>query len=399
MTGAPPTIVLTFNGGSSSLKFGLFDVSDDTATPLLTGQIETLGGDAVQLRATDARGQSLADHRLEDAAPSTWTQHVVDLLDRAALPDAQVIGHRLVHGGPHLSAPVRIDDAVLHRLEAARGFAPLHIPEALATIRAAQAHFPDRPQVACFDTHFHAAMPAVAKTLPIPAMLRDTGLHRYGFHGLSCESIVRQLGADLPERLIIAHLGNGASVTAVRGGRSVDTSMGLTPTGGIIMGRRSGDLDPGLLLHLMREHGYTAETLETLLDHQSGLLGISGIDSDMRRLKEAAPTHAEARLAIAMFCRALGKTIAAMAHVLSGVDLIVFSGGIGEHDPGVRATVGADLAWAGVTIDAARNRGGEGRISADHSVVTVRIVPAQEDAEIARHAARVMTCAAERIAS
>ena len=383
MNDAPGETVLTFNGGSSSLKFGLFEVRAGDATVLLAGEIETLGAGSVRLHAADATGSTMADRRLGDAAPDSWAGHVVDLLDRSCGHRPSVIGHRLVHGGPALSAPVRIDAAVLRELDRARGFAPLHIPQALATIRTTQEHFPHCRQVACFDTAFHAAMPAVASTLPLPAALRDQGLRRYGFHGLSCQSIVRQLGADLPERLIVAHLGNGASVTAIRAGRSVDTSMGLTPTGGIIMGRRSGDLDPGLLLHLMREHGYGAAALERLVDHESGLFGISGLDSDMRRLNDAAPANPAAALAIAMFCRSLGKAIAGMAHVLGGVDLIVFTGGIGEHDPGVRATVAGELAWLGATLDPARNRAGGGRISADGAGLILRVLPAQEDRQIA----------------
>ncbi|WP_010186573.1 acetate/propionate family kinase [Sphingomonas sp. PAMC 26605] len=384
------TTILTFNGGSSSLKFGLFDVAGALAEPLLTGEIETAGGGAVRLHAADPAGRVRVDHSLGTAAPDSWTRHVVDLLDRTALPAPAVIGHRLVHGGPELLAPVRIDAAVLGQIQAAARFAPLHIPTALATIRATQQHFPNCPQVACFDTGFHATMPAVASTLPLPAALRAQGLRRYGFHGLSCESIVRQLGHDVPERLIIAHLGNGASVTAVRAGRSVDTSMGLTPTGGLIMGRRTGDLDPGVLLHLLRSCGYTPETLATLVDRESGLLGVSGIDSDLRRLNAAAATQPAAALAIAMFCHALVKTIAAMAGSLGGVDMIVFTGGIGEHDPGVRATACAALGWMGVALDPTRNRAGAATISGDASRVAVRVLPAREDREIALHSAAVV---------
>jgi acetate kinase len=340
-----PAIALTFNGGSSSLKFGLYRVRDEDAQPLLTGEIETVGGGSVRIHATDAHGAAVADRALDARDETEWPGDVVDLLQELALPPPTVIGHRLVHGGPQLHDPVRIDAAVLDQLCAARAFAPVHLPAALATIRAAQRHFPGCPQIACFDTSFHARMPAVAATLPLPAALRDLGLRRYGFHGLSCESIVRQLGAGLPERLIVAHLGNGASVTAVRAGRSIDTSMGLTPTGGIVMGRRTGDLDPGILLLLLRDHGFTADTLERLVDQESGMLGISGIDSDLRRLNDAAATQPAAALAIEIFCRSLGKSIAGMAHVLGGVDAIVFTGGIGEHDRGVRAAVAVNLGW------------------------------------------------------
>ena len=244
----------------------------------------------------------------------------------------------------------------MQQLESAAAFAPLHTPSALSVIRFAQEHFPGLPQVACFDTTFHAEMPDVARVLPIPRDLQSQGIQRYGFHGLSCESIVHQLGTFLPERLIIAHLGNGASVTAVKGGKSIDTSMGLTPTGGVMMGTRSGDLDPGVLVYLMREQKFDAAMLEDLIDHRSGLVGISGIGSDMRRLHDAASSNPDARLAIEMFCYSVRKQIAAMMAVLGGVDLIVFTGGIGENDGEVRASICAGLSWAGVSLDNAADQ-------------------------------------------
>ncbi|MET3759678.1 acetate/propionate family kinase [Sphingomonas sp. UYEF23] len=388
--GSAGTVILTFNGGSSSLKFGLFDVAEGKAEPLLMGEIETEGGGAVRLHAASATGRFHVDHSLGEAAPGSWIGHVVDVLERSDLPAPAAIGHRLVHGGPRLLAPVLIDDAVLDQLEGVRSFAPVHIPAALATIRAAQGHFPGCPQIASFDTSFHTTMPSVASTLPLPKPLRDQGVRRYGFHGLSCESIVRHLGPALPERLIIAHLGNGASVTAVRAGRSIDTSMGLTPTGGLIMGRRTGDLDPGILLHLLRDCGYTPATLATLVDRESGMLGISGIDSDLRRLNAAAPTEPDAALAIAMFGHSLAKMLAAMACSLGGVDMIVFTGGIGEHDCGVRATAATALAWMGVALDPARNAAGAETISGDSSRVVLRVLAAQEDAQIALHSADLL---------
>ena len=253
----------------------------------------------------------------------------------------------------------------MQQLVAANVFAPLHTPAALSVIRFAQEHFRDLPQAACFDTAFHAALPEVARVLSIPKEFQSEGLQRYGFHGLSCESIVRQLGDDLPSRLVIAHLGNGASVTAVKDGKSIDTSMGLTPTGGVIMGTRSGDLDPGVLLYLMREKKFDAARLEELVDHRSGLIGISGIGSDMRRLHEAAASNPHARLAIQMFCYSVRKQVAAMIAVLEGVDLIVFTGGIGEHDEEVRAEICDGLSWFGVG--------------------SVRVFTSQEDVQIARH--------------
>jgi acetate kinase len=302
---------------------------------------------------------------------------------QSPLPEA--IGHRIVHGGPRLREHRLIDTYAMTELESASAFAPLHTPAALAVIRYAQKHFPGLPQVACLDTCFHAAMPAVSSTLPLPRDLRAAGIQRYGFHGLSCESIVRQLGSALPARLIIAHLGNGASITAVSNGVSIDTSMGLTPTGGLIMGTRSGDLDPGVLVHLMREMKLDATAIEDLVDHLSGLLGLSGVSGDMRTLHDAAASNGEARLAIEMFCYRVAKELGAMCIALGGVDQIVFTGGIGEHDVRVRAEVCARLSSLGVELDAVRNLQGLGLASRDDSRCAVHVLPSQEDEQIARH--------------
>jgi acetate kinase len=228
-------------------------------------------------------------------------------------------------------------------------------------------------------------MPEVARVLPLPRDLQSLGIQRYGFHGLSCESIVHQLETSVPERLIIAHLGNGASVTAVKNGKSIDTSMGLTPSGGVIMASRSGDLDPGVLVYLMRENKFDAAMLEDLIDHRSGLVGISGIGGDMRRLHDAASSNPDARLAIDMFCYSVRKQIAAMMAALGGVDLIVFTGGIGENDGEVRASICAGLSWAGVSLDAAQDHSKYDPVSTDASAVRVLVLPSQEDEQIARH--------------
>ena len=239
--------------------------------------------------------------------------------------------------------------------------------------------------MACFDTTFHAELPEVARVLPISKELQLEGIHRYGFHGLSCESIVHQLGNGLPNRLVIAHLGNGASVTAVKAGKSIDTSMGLTPTGGVIMGTRSGDLDPGVLVYLMREKKFDAAMVEELVDRRSGLLGISGVGSDMRRLREAASSNVDARLAIQMFCYSVRKQVAAMIAALDGVDLIVFTGGIGENDGEARAAICGGLSWIGVGLDEARNRSAHNPINDPGSRCAVHVLASQEDEQIARH--------------
>ena len=331
-------VVLALNSGSSSLKYGLYAV-EDAAVLLVGGTIET----------TDDHG------------------HFFDAIERALRewPAPTVIGHRIVHGGPHRDSHCRIDDAVMADLVAACAFAPLHGPASLALIRAAATRYPGVPQVACFDTAFHAGMPEIATTLPMPRAYRASGIRRYGFHGLSCESIVSQLVDDLPARLVIAHLGNGASVTAVRDGRSIDTSMGLTPTGGVMMATRTGDLDPGVLLHLLRETGLNAPALATLVDHASGMAGVSGVSGDMRILRAAATDDSD--LAIRMFERSVCKQVAAMIASLGGADMLVLTGGIGEHDAPTGRAIRAGLAWV--------------------PGLEIRILPSQEDAQIARHAA------------
>jgi acetate kinase len=361
----PGSTILALNSGSSSLKFGLYEVGLSATEMLLSGEAEAIGGKDGGFHALDSNGNSV----LSEAASLPNAREAIirigRLLADTDLPVPSAVGHRVVHGGPQLRQHCLIGDGVLRQLVAANVFAPLHTPAALSVIRFAQEHFPDLPQAACFDTAFHAALPEVARVLPIPKEFQSEGLQRYGFHGLSCESIVRQLGDDLPGRLVIAHLGNGASVTAVKDGKSIDTSMGLTPTGGVIMGTRSGDLDPGVLLYLMREKKFEAARLEELVDHRSGLMGISGIASDMRRLHEAAASNADARLAIQMFCYSVRKQVAAMIAALEGVDLIVFTGGIGEHDEEVRAEICDGLSCFGVG--------------------PVRVFTSQEDEQIARH--------------
>jgi len=352
--------VLALNAGSSSLKFGLYRVGGETCDLLLDGEAED-----GRLWAKNASGRSLLDEAATDDMDAALTR-VITILDSP--PD--IVGHRIVHGGPIVRRHCLIDDAVLAALEGAATLAPLHVPPALAMVRHARRRFPDAVQVACLDTAFHADMPEAASAYPLPRAIRDAGVFRYGFHGLSCESILRQLGADIPERLIIVHLGGGCSVTAVHAGRSVDTSMGLTPTGGLMMATRCGDIDPGVLIYLMRERGFDADSLERLVDRESGLTGIAG-SGDMRAV--AGRADASARLAIDMFQRSVAKAVAGMLAVLGGADLIVFTGGIGEHDAQLRAAVCEALAWSGAPA---------------------RALPSREDEEIARLSASLAGAAA-----
>ena len=388
--GKDEATILALNSGSSSLKFGLYRVSPTETEMLFSGEAESIGIDKGDFHARDAGGNTLLAEKTTLPGPAEAIARIASLLRHFKMPSPAAVGHRVVHGGPELRQHCLIDAATLSQLEAATAFAPLHTPAALAVIRGAQEQFPDIPHIACFDTAFHADLPDVARVLPLPKELRSEGIQRYGFHGLSCESILHQLAEDLPERLIVAHLGNGASITAIKNGKSVDTSMGLTPTGGVIMGTRPGDLDPGALIYLMREKKLDAAGLEELLDHRSGLLGISGISSDMRSLHERASVNADVRLAIAMFCYSARKQIAGMMAALGGADMVVFTGGIGENDAAIRAEICDGLSWLGMTLDASRNRIADNPINDPASRCSVRVLLSQEDAQIARHSRELL---------
>jgi acetate kinase len=381
----PELTVLALNSGSSSLKFGLYRVSASRTETVLSGVAESIGEATGKFHVRDSQGRTLNQDTASIPSQRDAIIRIGTLLDGSRMPFPAAIGHRIVHGGPKLRQHCLIDQRVMQQLESATAYAPLHTPAALSVIRFAQEHFPRLPQSACFDTTFHAGMPDVARVLPIPKGLQSEGIQRYGFHGLSCESILHQLEPAVPDRVIIAHLGNGASVTAVRNGRSIDTSMGLTPSGGVIMGTRSGDLDPGVLVYLMREKKFDAAMLEDLIDHRSGLLGISGVGGDMRRLHDASSTNPDARLAIEMFCYSVRKQIAAMIAALDGVDMVVFTGGIGENDNEVRSSICTGLTWAGISLDTAQNRAANRSINHPASRVVVQVLASQEDEQIARH--------------
>lgn len=391
-------IVLTLNSGSSSLKFGLYDIENSgVLTTLCAGELESIGDKLSKLHAKDGAQNVLVSKALAIANQQEAVLLIGKLLAQHNMPQPTAIGHRIVHGGVALLQHCLIDDAVMQQIHSASVFAPLHNKTALTLIQSAQKLFPSIPQFACFDTTFHRDMPAVAHTLPIAKTLQQAGIKRYGFHGLSCESIVQQLKDDMPKRLIIAHIGNGVSVTAVKAGKSIDTSMGLTPSGGAMMGTRSGDIDPGVMIYLMRELNFNAQKIEQLIDHQSGLLGVSGISADMRQLHLAAASNKDAALAIDMFCTSLSKQSSAMITALQGVDMLVFTGGIGENDAIVRAKICQALTWFGISLDATKNAliaSAEARnitdiadtyISHAQSRCTLRVIASQEDMQIARH--------------
>lgn len=378
-------VVLALNTGSSSLKFALYRMRATQPDCILSGETERLGEAEAHTRVTEPNNRIILDEASSARDHRQAVARIWQILDEGRYPTPSAIGHRIVHGGPSVLEHCVITPPVFEALRSASVFAPLHTPAAISVIEACTHHFPEIAQAACLDTSFHTTLPTVASTLPVPHAQRTAGLRRYGFHGLSCESIVHQLGRRLPARLVIAHLGNGASITAVRAGRSIDTSMGLTPAGGVIMGTRSGDLDPGVLTYLMRELRLDAEGLDRVVNHGSGLLALSGCSGDMRSLHEVAGANADARLAIDMFCYAVAKQMGAMATVLGGLDMIAFTGGIGEHDAAVRTGISIRLACLGVALEESRNHVGHGQISSDASPCAVVVLQSQEDSQVARH--------------
>ncbi|MBI3707680.1 MAG: acetate/propionate family kinase [Proteobacteria bacterium] len=377
--------ILVLNAGSSSVKFALYAIGAADPSLRLRGQIERIGHDAAFIvqapRGTPPRPVAAADH----------DQALGLLLDWLAREGAGIVvrgaGHRVVHGGAERAAPVRLTSAIIAELSALEPLAPLHQPHNLAAIRALVARLPALPQVACFDTSFHATQPTVARRLGLPLEYEERGLRRYGFHGLSYEYIVHALpqvsGATLPRRLIIAHLGNGASLCAVRDGRSVATTMGFSTLDGLLMGTRCGAIDPGILLHLLREDGMDHGALSNLLYDRSGLLGVSGLSSDMRTLLESPEPRAKA--AVDLFCYRATRELGSLAAALGGLDAVVFTGGIGEHAAAIRERICRDAAWLDLEFDAAANAAGGPRLSRPDSRVAAWVVPTNEELMIARH--------------
>lgn len=363
--------VLTVNAGSSSLKYALFARSSDLSSPLLRGQVEGLGSGPQALTHAQALSRVLAEVRA---------------LGRGV--KVAVVGHRVVHGGTRFVAPARVDDEALQALQALAPLAPLHQPHNLSCIRAAQAAFPGVPQVACFDTAFHRGQPAVHQRFALPRRWHDAGVRRYGFHGLSYESIVAQLQRSEPglaqARVVVAHLGNGASMCALAAGRSVATTMSFSPLDGLTMGTRCGRLDAAVVLHLMQHHGLDADTVTTLLHHQSGLLALSGLSSDMRTLM--ASEEPASQFAIEHFVESAARELAGMASALRGIDALVFTGGIGENAAALRARIVEATAWMGLELDRRANAAGQAVLNTASSPVQIRVLRTNEEATIARHA-------------
>jgi acetate kinase len=388
--------VLTINAGSSSLKFSVYGLGEHERPSLAAkGQVEGIGT-APRLVAEDAEGQVLVERRWPEDRGSGHAEffRVVGSWLREQFSDAALlgVGHRVVHGGIDYAAPVRIDPAVLARLEALCPLAPLHQPHNLAGIRAVAAVQPDLPQVACFDTAFHRGHPELADWYALPRRFHDEGIRRYGFHGLSYEYIASVLPELAPEiaagRVVVAHLGSGASMCAIQAGRSIDSTMGFTALDGLPMGTRCGALDPGVVLHLMRGYGMDADAIERLLYHDCGLKGVSGISNDVRSL--LASDDPGAGQAIELFVYRICRELGALAAALGALDGLVFTAGIGERSPEIRERVCRRAAWLGVELDHAANRAGGPRISTDGSRVAVYAIPTDEELMIARHTLAVL---------
>lgn len=404
--------ILAFNGGSSSIKFSIYIANSTALTLLNYGEAGGIGTPKPQFHFyafRDGERETLVSESEPKDLGSTReaVRKIATLLHQPGLTQPAAIGHRIVHTGPNLHAHQQITSAVLLEIEKATSFAPLHQPIGLEIVREAKESFPGVENYACFDTVFDQDLPEVASIYPLPREIRDQGVHRYGFHGLSCESILEQFQdgrvpfpaspGRVPERLIYAHLGSGASVSAIRDGKALDCCMGLTPCGGVIMGTRPGDLDPGLVFYLMRLQGGSAaeaiNAVEQLLNKRSGMLALSGLSNDMRILRDTEKNgNQQAALAIEVFALSVKKMIGGYVALMGGLDALVFSGGIGERDPMTRAQVCAGMDAFGLTLNPEANdptHAGPKTISQPDSKIAVYVLPADEDRIIARHVARL----------
>lgn len=377
--------VLCFNMGSSSLKFDLYLFEDGEESLLVEGEFERIGLQGGHLWVRDAKKEVLDDLQGDFTGHEAAIGEIFAALDRLKVPRPAAAGHRIVHGGPDHTNPAKVDAELIETLRGLIAFAPLHLPAEIQVIEAVSLRFPELPQVACFDTAFHRRMPEIAQRLPLRRELWDAGIRRYGFHGLSYEYILEALGAAADGRVIIAHLGNGASMAAVLNGRPLDTTMGFTPAGGFMMGTRSGDLDPGVILFLMNEKGYNTAQIDQLVNHDSGLLGVSLISPDMKTLLDKRKSEPHADQAIGMFCYHLRKQIGALAAVLEGIDTLVFTGGIGELAAPVRWETCQGLRHLGIHLDDKKNSINADTISIPSSACTVQVLHTDEGLMIARH--------------
>jgi acetate kinase len=385
--------VLTINCGSSTLKFEFFEVADGERS-IARGVVDRIGGRGSAELISESGERTVRSIAAADHGEATF--QVIRLLGSSGLlGELRAVGHRVVHGGGRFSGPALLDTGAEDAIEELAELAPLHNGPALAAIRAiTEALGPEMPQVATFDTAFHSRMPRVARLFALPRQFADEGVLRYGFHGLSYEYVMGRLRAIDPEaassRILIAHLGNGASMVAVRGGVGVDTTMGFTPTGGLVMGTRSGDLDPGVLLYMLEERGLSPPEIGELINRRAGLLGVSETSADMRDLLGREANDPRADEAISLFCYQAKKFLGALAAALGGLDTLVFTGGIGEHAAPVRWRICQGLEFLGLRLDRSRNAESAPIVSLDDAPVTVRVIPTDENLMIARHTRRLV---------
>jgi acetate kinase len=386
--------ILTINGGSSSIRFAVYEAGD-TPRRRLDGKVDRVGLSGTNLTFKDSAGKSHDSRTIDPEHNGSAVAFLLDWLEtQQVFASVKAVGHRVVHGMTH-SEPERVTPELLDELHRITPYDPEHLPLEIELIEALRQRHPTMPQVACFDTAFHRTMPRVATLLPIPRRYEAAGVRRYGFHGLSYEFLMEELErlgdpAAMKGRVILAHLGNGASLAAVRHGKSIDTSMGFTPTGGLVMSSRSGDLDPGLVSYLARTEQMSAAQFQKMVNHASGLLGVSEISSDLRDLLARESDDVRAAEAVALFCYQAKKWIGAFAAALGGLDTLVFAGGIGENAPLVRERICDELGFLGIELNEARNTRSASLISTDASRVKVRVIPTDEELMIARSVIRLL---------
>jgi acetate kinase len=394
------TSILTINGGSSSIKFALYQIGEALERKLV-GKVDRIGLSGTNLTFNDLSQAEPGSRNIEAANHGSAANFLIDWLEQqAGFTHIGAVGHRVVHGMQH-TEPERVSQALLDELHRISPYDPDHLPREIELIEAFRRRYPQLPQVACFDTAFHHTLPRVARLLPIPRRFDALGIRRYGFHGLSYAYLMQELaqlaGTQAAQgRVILAHLGNGASLAAVRDGRSIDTSMGFTPAGGLPMGTRTGDLDPGVAWYLMQSENLTPQQFNRLINHESGLLGVSETSSDMRDLIGHEATDIRAAEAVELFCYQVKKGIGAYAAVLGGLDTLVFAGGIGENAPAVRARICDGLAFLGIEIEEKRNATNAGVISASTSRVSVRVMHTDEEVMIAKSVRHILDMPIEK---
>ena len=384
--------ILAINSGSSSLKVSLYGI-DRTEQVLLSVEVRRIGITGGRIQAADAQGKTFLDRQVDFPDHTAALNATLKWL-RDQNQEINAVGHRIVHGGPRFTEPQVITPELVSALQELVPIDPDHLPQAISAIEAVRQEHPSLPQVACFDTAFHRQMPHVAQVCPLPPHFYDEGILRYGFHGLSYEYIMSELrrldGTQADGRVVIAHLGNGASMAAIHRGRSLDTTMGFTPIAGLLMGTRSGDIDPSVLLYLIEEKKMTARAVNDLLNKQSGLLGMSGVSEDMQDLLEREKRDSRAALAVELFCVRAKKYLGAYAALLGGLDIVVFTAGIGEHAPKIRERICSGLEFIGLELDPGCNCENAPVISVKSSQVKVRVIKTNEELMIARHTARLV---------